>query len=154
MSSTLRNIADALSAGLGATQFASLDVQPTVKRKNLVAEDLAGFINPVVIVQPAETKVTRVSRTHSQLDFMLHVFLGRQVQTEDDIDVLLDFAEELALHLRAHSWGQIAFPTGVTSPIEIDVQYNPGQALSERGVWRAMIGVTYRVFQADYVASA
>jgi hypothetical protein len=108
----------------------------------------------VVIIQPAESKVTRVSRTHSQLDFMLHVFIGRQVQTEDDIDVMLDFAEELALRLRAHSWGQVAFPVGVTSPIEIDVQYNPGQALPERGVWRAMIGVTYRVFQADYVASA
>jgi len=154
MNSVLRSIADALSAGLGATQFASLDVQPTVKRQNLVAEDLAGFVNPVVIIQPAETKVARVSRTHSQLDFMLHVFIGRQVQYESDIDVMLDFAEELALRLRAHSWGLVPFPTGVTSPIEIDVQYNPGQALSERGVWRALIMVNYRTFSADSVPTA
>jgi hypothetical protein len=154
MTSVLRSIADALSAGLGATEFASLDVQPTVQRQNLVAADLAGFVNPVVIIQPAESKVTRVSRTHSQLDFMLHVFIGRQVQTEADIDVMLDFAEELALRLRAHSWGQVAFPIGVTSPIEIDVQYNPGQALSERGVWRALIMVNYRTFSADSVPTA
>jgi hypothetical protein len=153
MSSTLRDIAVALSSGLSATHFTTLDAQPTIKRKNLVAADLKDFVDPVVIIQPAETKVVRVSRTHSQVDYMLHVFLGRQVATESDIDTMLDFAEEIALHLRAHSWGQVAFPTGVTSPIEIDVEYNPGQALSERGVWRAMIIVTYRTFTADSVPS-
>jgi hypothetical protein len=155
MSSTLRGIADSLAAGLSATHFATLSAQPTIKRKNLVSADLKDFTSPVVIVQPAETKVSQVSRTHWQIDFSLHVFIGRQVATESDIDAMLDFAEEMCLQLRSHSWGaNVSFPDGVTSPVEVDVEYNPGQALSERNIWRAMVGVTYRVFQANYVASA
>jgi hypothetical protein len=151
MSSTLRGIADSLSAGLAATHFSTLADQPTIKRKNLVSADLKEFSTPVVIIQPAETKVSRASRTHWQIDFSLHVFLGRQVATEADIDVMLDFAEEINLRLRSHQWGDVGFPTGVTSPLEVDVEYNPGQALSERNVWRAMVIVTYRVFEQNYI---
>ena len=58
---------------------------------------------------------------------------------------MLDLFEELLDKLEDHTWPGITYPTGVTSPQTIVAEKNPGEALTERNVWRAGIVVTFRV---------
>lgn len=148
MSSYLRDIADALADGLGAESWSVAGT--TVERRNWVSIDLDAMANPVIFVVPGNASVSRVSRTMSQIDYTVTVFLGRHVQSDADVDGMIDLADEALLYVRAHDWTNAeAWPEGVTSPMEIQIELNPDDALNERNAWRAVMTVTYRVFQAD-----
>ena len=148
MSSYLRQIADALAAGLQDVTWSIAST--TVERKNWVSIDLDAMSEPVIFVTPGSAEVSRISRNVSQIDYEVSVFVGRHVQSDSEVDGMLDLAEEALLQVRAHEWGEaVEFPEGVTSPITVAIEINPDDALSERNAWRAVITATYRSFQAD-----
>ena len=122
----------------------------TVERKNWVSIDLDAMADPVIFVTPGSADVSRISRGVSQIDYEVSVFIGRHVQSDAEVDGMLDLADEALLQVRAHQWGEaVVWPEGVTSPITVAIELNPDDALSERNAWRAVITATYRVFSAD-----
>lgn len=148
MSSYLRQIADALAAGLQDVTWSIAST--TVERKNWVSIDLDAMAEPVIFVTPGSADVSRISRNVSQIDYEVSVFIGRHVQSDSEVDGMLDLADEALLQVRSHQWGEaIVWPEGVTSPITVGIELNPDDALSERNAWRAVITATYRVFSAD-----
>lgn len=145
MSSTLKDIADALADGLDAHTFTSVSPQPAVQRVNWAIYDTEAMADPVIAVTPAGDDILRVDRTRHQHDYQVNVFIGRHTPTEADADDMLDLAEEVVDTILAHSWGQLTFPA--TSPQAIEIQINPDDGLNDRNVWRAVITVTYRTFR-------
>lgn len=148
--SYIRELAQAVADGLGGVTFSSVTEQPAVTRQNWAAVDVSEMANPVIYVTPGEVQVQRVGRGVSQSDYTVTVFVGRHVTTEGGADDMIDLAEEVLLHLRAHDWGEVTpFPAGVTSPMTVSISLNPDDALNDRNVWRAVIEATYRVFEQD-----
>lgn len=148
MSSTLRQIADSLAEGL---QAVSWDIAGTaVERRNWANVDAEALAQPKVFVIPGNAEVSRISRDVMQTDYTVNVFIGRHVQTDSDVDGMLDLADTVMLYVRAHSWGAgVTFPAGVTSPQTVSIELNPDDALTERNVWRAVITASYRTFEAN-----
>ena len=147
MSSTLRDIADALADSLAAETFSSVADQPTVERKNWPAYDVDDLRNPVIAVTAGGAEATRIARPSVfQYDYAVSVFLGRHTPTEAEADAMLDMAEELLDLIRAHDWSEgVTWPTGCTSPMTVEIEINPDDALQERNVWRAVITASYRL---------
>jgi hypothetical protein len=145
VSSTLKDIADALAASLDAETFASVTAQPTVERKNWPTYEVEDLADPVIAVTPAGIETVRVSRDSWQYDYQMNVFVGRHTPTEGAADEMVDLCEEIADVIREHSYGELEWPAGVTSPMTVEVALNPDDALTERNVWRAVITATYRV---------
>ena len=146
--SYLRDIADSLADGLAAVSWSIQST--TVERKNWVAVDLEELATPKIYVTPGGATMTRVSRSSSQAEYSVAVFIGRHAQTDADVDGMIDLADEVLLHIRAHDWANAeSWPEGVTSPMEVEIEINPDDALNERNAWRAAVNVTYRVFLAD-----
>lgn len=144
--SVLKDIADALAAGLDAEEFASVSVQPSVERKNWPTYDVEQLADPVIAVTPAGIETARASRDSWQYDYAVNVFVGRHTPTEESADEMVEFAEQVADAIRGHQWDQaVTWPAGVTSPMTVEVDLNPDEALTERNVWRAIITATYRV---------
>lgn len=143
--SVLKDIADALAASLAAETFSSVDTQPLVERKNWPTYDIDAMADPVIAITPSAAEAVRVSRDSFQYDYGVNVFLGRHAPTEADADAMLEMAEELLDLIRQHSWGEVEWPAGVTSPMAVEIDMNPDDALAERNVWRAVITATYRV---------
>jgi len=153
MSSTLRRIADSLASGLQSVTWPIAST--TVERKNWVNVDVDAMSVPRVFVVPGSADVTRVSRTHMQIDYGITVFVGRHVTTDAEVDGMLDLADSIMLYVRAHSFGSgVTWPAGVTSPQTVSIDLNPDDALTERNVWRAVITATYRVFEANVLPTA
>lgn len=148
MSSTLRQIADSLAAGL---QAVSWDITGTsVERRNWANVDAEAMALPKVFVIPGNAEVSRISRDVMQVDYTVNVFVGRHVQTDAQVDGMLDLADTVMLYVRAHDWGEgVTFPAGVTSPQTVSIDLNPEDALTERNVWRAVITAMYRTFEAN-----
>lgn len=140
--SLLKDLADALAAGLAAYEWTSVSVQPTVLRLNWPSIDIEDMNNPVIVVTPGGDTIERVSRQQHQHDYGLNVFVGRHTPTEASADQMLELAEEVVDAILAHSWGQLEFPA--TSPQAIAIEINPDEALQDRNAWRAVISVTYR----------
>ena len=148
MSSTLRRLADALATGLDSVTWAIGST--IVERKNWANLDLDAMSVPHVYVIPGNADVTRVSRQNMQVDYTVTVFVGQHVQTDAQVDAMLDLADEVMLYVRAHSFGSgVTWPAGVTSPQTVSIDLNPDDALTERNVWRAVITATYRVFESN-----
>lgn len=146
--STLREIADALADGLDAETFTAVTTQPAVERVNWPTYTIEDMTDPVIAVMPGTVTIERVDRTHHQYDYQATVFVGRHTPSDELADEMLDLAEEVADVIRAHTWDQaVTFPAGVTSPVEVAIEINPDDALSERNVWRAVVTATYRVFR-------
>jgi hypothetical protein len=62
---------------------------------------------------------------------------------------MFDLLEELVDLIRSHDWDEsVTWPSGVTSPMEIEVDLNPDEALQDRNVWRAIVTVIYRTHRA------
>lgn len=142
--STAREIADALADSLAAYSFTS--PSPTVQRVNWPSYDIDDMSDPVVAVLPGTVETVRVDRTHWQYDYGITVFVGRHAPTEAIADATMDLAEDLVDAIRAHNWSQaVTWPSGVTSPMEVEVVLNPDEGLQDRNVWRAVITATYRV---------
>lgn len=148
MSSNLRTIADSLAAGLQSVSWAIPST--VVERKNWASVDIDAMSVPHVFVVPGNADVTRISRIVMQVDYTVTVFVGRHVSTDSDVDAMLDLADSVMLHVRAHDFGSgVTWPTGVTSPQNVSIELNPDDALTERNVWRAVITATYRVFESN-----
>ena len=148
MSSVLRGIADCLATGLQSVTWGIAST--TVERKNWVNVDVDSMSVPRVFVVPGSADVTRVSRTHMQVDYAVTIFVGRHVATDSEVDGMLDLADSVMLQVRAHSFGSsVTWPAGVTSPQTVSIDLNPDDALTERNVWRAVITATYRVFESN-----
>ena len=147
MSSVLRQIADSLAAGLNGVPWSISGT--TVERRNWVNIDTDAMAVPRIFVVPGNAEVTRVSREVMQVDYMVNVFIGRHVQTDSEVDAMLDLADTAMLYVRAHSWPGVTWPAGVTSPQTVTIELNPDDALSERNTWRAVIVAMYRTFEAN-----
>ena len=148
MSSTLRQIADSLAAGL---QAVSWDIAgTTVERRNWTNIDAESMSLPRIFIVPGNAEVTRISRTAMQVDYTVTVFVGRHVHTDAQVDGMLDLADTVMLYVRAHSWDQsVTWPAGVTSPQAVSIDLNPEDGLTERNMWRAVIAATYRTFEQN-----
>lgn len=148
MSSVLRTIADRLATGLQSVTWSIPST--TVERRNWANIDVDAMSVPKVFVIPGSADVTRISRTHMQVDYSVTVFVGRHVTTDGEVDGMLDLADRVMLYVRAHSFGAgVTWPAGVTSPQTVSIDLNPDDALTERNVWRAVITATYRVFESN-----
>jgi hypothetical protein len=148
VSSYLRQIADALATSLDGVTWAIQST--TVERKNWVSIDVESMANPVVYVTPGSADVTRIGRRQTQVDYDVQVFVGRHVTTDQDVDGMLDLANDIFRQVKAHQFDDIEdWPEGVTSPQTVTIDLNPDDALSERNVWRAAIVATYRVLESD-----
>lgn len=153
MSSTLRTIADRLATGLGSVTWAIPST--VVQRRNWTDLDVESMTAPRVFVVPGNADVSRISRDVMQIDYTVTVFVGRHVQTDSDVDAMLDLADSVMLQVRAHSFGSsVVWPAGVTSPQTVSIDLNPDDALTERNVWRAVITATYRVFETNTLPTA
>lgn len=149
MSSHLRDIADALAAALAAETFTAVADQPTVDRKNWPTYDVEDLIDPVIAITPASMTVVRVDRVNHEYDHSINVALMRHTPTEAGADDMFDLLEELVDLIRSHDWDEsVTFPSGVTSPMEVEVDLNPDEALQERNVWRGIVTVVYRLHRA------
>jgi hypothetical protein len=148
MPSYLREIADALAASLNTVSW---ELSPiTIERKNWVTVDIEGMANPVIYVTPGNADVQRIGRQQSQIDYTAHVFIGRHVSTDQEVDQMIDLAGEVLLQIRAHDFTDVEeWPGGVTSPESSSIEINPDDALNDRNVWRAVITATYRVLESD-----
>jgi hypothetical protein len=148
VSSYLRQIADALADSLGAVTWEINTT--TVERKNWVNIDVESMSNPVVYVTPGSADVTRIGRRQTQVDYDVQVFVGRHVNTDQEVDDMLDLANDIFRQIKAHEFDDLEnWPEGVTSPQTVAIELNPDDALSERNVWRAAIVATYRVLELD-----
>lgn len=144
--SVAKDIAEALAASLDAETFSSVAAEPLVERKNWPTYDVDALSVPVIAVTPATVEATRASRDYFEYDYGINVFLGRHTPTEADADAMIDMAEELLDLIRDHEWDEeVTWPEGVTSPMTVEIDMNPDDALAERNVWRAVITATYRV---------
>lgn len=144
MSSTLKDLADALAAGLAAASWSG--AAPTVERLTWPTYTIEEMSQPVIAVTPGTVEASRISRDKHQQDYTVNVFVGRAVSTDGEADGMLDLAEETLDLVRDHGW-QNVWPAGVTSPVAITFTINPDEALQERNTWRAVITATYRVFK-------
>jgi len=149
MASYLRGIADALADGLGDVSWSITGT--TVERRNWASIDVDAMSVPHVFVVPGNATMSRVSRDAMQTEYTVTVFVGRHVQTDSDVDGMLDLADEVLLRVRAHDFQTVSFPSGVTSPQTVTIDVNPDDALTERNVWRAVIVATYIVFESNYL---
>jgi hypothetical protein len=144
--SVLKDIADAVAAGLDAEEFNAVSVQPSVERKNWPTYDVEQLAEPVIAVTPGGVELVRANRDSWQYDYAINVFVGRHTPTEAAADEMIELAEQIADVIRNHDWDQsVQFPSGVTSPMAVEVDLNPDDALTERNVWRAIITANYRV---------
>jgi hypothetical protein len=144
--SVLKDIADAVAAGLDAEEFNAVSVQPSVERKNWPTYDVEQLADPVIAVTPGGVELVRANRDSWQYDYAINVFVGRHTPTEAAADEMIELAEQIADVIRNHDWDQaVQFPSGVTSPMAVEVDLNPDDALTERNVWRAIITANYRV---------
>jgi len=148
MSSVLRTLADRLASGLQSVSWAIPST--VVERKNWANVDVDALSIPHIFVVPGNADVTRISRLIMQVDYTVSVFVGRHVQTDSDVDAMLDLADSVMLQVRAHAFGSsIVWPTGVNGPQTVSIDLNPDDALNERNVWRSVITATYRVFESN-----
>lgn len=147
MASYLRGIADTLAAGLDTVTWSIPET--TVERKNWANIDVDAMSSPRIFVVPGNADVTRISRLNMQVDYTVSVFIGRHVQTDSQVDAMLDLADEVMLQVRAHSFTGVTWPAGVTSPQTVTIDINPDDALTERNVWRAVVSASYRTFEAN-----
>lgn len=143
----LREIADALADSLDSVEWTPAST--AVYRRNWATVDVDDMANPVVFVTPGGAELTRSSRQVTQADYSALVFIGRHVESDAEVDGMIDLADAVLLYIRAHDWDGITWPTGVTKPQSVSIELNPDDALNDRNVWRAVISVTYRVFEAD-----
>ena len=143
----LREIADALATSLGSVTWSPAGT--TVYRRNWATVDIDDMASPVIFVTPGGAEVSRVGRQTTQTDYAAEVFIGRHVETDAEVDGMIDLADAVMLYIRAHDWAGITWPTGITKPQSLSIELNPDDALNDRNVWRAVIEARYIVFEAD-----
>ena len=144
MSSKLRTIADSLASGLLAT--ASVASSATVERKNWATIDAADMDRAVVLITPGGIDVQRIGKNAWQSDYTVYVFVGRQCNTDQEINNTTDLADEVLTLIKRHVWpASVIWPNGVGSANAVAIDVNPDDALNDRNVWRCVISAVYRV---------
>lgn len=143
--SLLIDIADALADSLADAELTVDATAPTVERKHWLQYSVEDLTDPVIAVLPVTVESVRASRESWQYDYGVAVYVGRHTPTEEAADAMATLAEDVLDLIRGHEWGQVQWPTGVTSPMTVEIEMNPDDALNERNVWRAVITATYRV---------
>lgn len=144
MSSALRTIADSLASGLSAT--ASVASSATVERKNWATIDAADMDRAVVLITPGGIDVQRIGKNAWQSDYTVYVFVGRQCNTDQEIDNTIDLADDVLTLIKRHVWpASVIWPNAVGSANSVAIDVNPDDALNDRNVWRCVISAVYRV---------
>jgi hypothetical protein len=144
VSSKLRTIADALASGLSAS--ASVSSSATVDRKNWAAIDAADMDRAAVLITPGGIDVQRIGKDAWQSDYTVYVFVGRQCNTDQEVDGTIDLADEVLSLIKRHNWpASVVWPSGVSSANAVSIDVNPDDALNDRNVWRCVISAVYRV---------
>jgi len=139
------DIITALVASLDAVTWTATADPVTVETKNFPQYGIEDLANPIICITDGSIESERIARSAHMRDYAVEVYLARHTPEEADCDVMLDLLEELLGYLEDHSWPGVTWPTVVTSPQTIVVEKNPGEALTERNVWRTGIVVTFRV---------
>lgn len=144
MSNKLRTIADALASGLSTTTAVSSSA--TVERKNWATIDAADMDRAVVLITPGSIDTQRIGRDAWQSDYTVHVFVGRQCNTDQDVNDTIDLADEVMTLIKKHSWSEaVTWPANVYGATSVTIEVNPDDALNDRNVWRGVISAVYRV---------
>jgi hypothetical protein len=139
------DILAALVASLDAVTWTATADPVTVETKNFPDYGIEDLANPVICITDGPIESERIGRSSFMRDYSTEIYLARHTPEEADCDVMLNLLEEVLGQIEAHNYPGVTWPTGVTSPQTITVEKNPGEALTERNVWRAGIVVTFRV---------
>lgn len=146
--SVLLDLADALADSLAEASWSTMADPVTVYRENWPRVDVEDLQEPTISVVPAAIESTRIGRRSMQHDYQLFVYVARHAPADADADEMLVFAEEVIEQIEEHAWATVApavsWPEGITTPQEVTIELNPGEALRERNVWRQAITVVYR----------
>lgn len=143
MPSTLRTIAADLTAGLqGRAELSAVSIT-----KDYYAElSLSDMETTKIVVIPSGEEVERIDRLTWQHDCQIVVFIGKRCKTESEVDDAMDLAYTVQQLVVDHDW-QNAWTSDPSTPLTVEVEHNPQEALTERNVFRTVITATYRVFQ-------
>jgi hypothetical protein len=148
VSNKLRTIADALANGLSAS--ASVASSATVERKNWATIDAADMDRAVVLITPGGIDTQRIGRNAWQSDYTVYVFVGRQCNTDADVNGTIDLADEVMTLIKKHSWSEaVTWPENVFGANSVTIEVNPDDALNDRNVWRGVISAVYRVASVE-----
>jgi len=148
VSNKITDYALALADSLDAYTFTATGLQPTVIYDHWPTYDAEDMVNPVVAVVPGGVEVSRTARGLQQYDYLVNVFVGRQVVNTAQGDAVSDLSEEIQDAIWAHVWDEsVTWPAGSSSPMTIETTLNPEDGLAERNAWRAVLTVTYRSFR-------
>lgn len=148
MSANLQTLADAVADALVAETWPIAGT--TVERMNWVQKDVEDLTAPAIIVTPGGVDPQRIHRSNGvRKNYTVFVFIAQRVETDAEITAISDMAEALVDRLFAHDWdGSVTFPNGIGSPLNVNCEVNPDDALNDRNVWRAAITATYPSFQS------
>ncbi len=143
MPSTLRTIAADLSAGLqGRAELSGVSIS-----NDYYAElSLSDMETTKIVVIPSGEEVERMDRLTWQHDCQIVVFIGKRCKTESEVDDAMDLAYTVQQLVVDHDW-QNVWISDPSTPMTVEVEHNPQEALSERNVFRTVITATYRVFK-------
>ena len=139
------DIITALVASLDAVVWTATAATVTVESKNYPQYEIEDLADPLICITDGSVESERIARNSHMRDYAVEIYLARHTPEESDCDEMLNLFEELLDKLEDHSWGAVSWPADVTSPQTIVAEKNPGEALTERNVWRAGIVVTFRV---------
>jgi len=147
MSANLQTLADAVAAALVAETWPIAGT--TVERMNWVQKDVEDLGSPAIIVTPGGFDPTRIHRSNGiRKNYTIYVFIAQRVETDAELTEISDMAETLVDLLYTHQWDEsVDFPNGIGSPLSVNCEVNPDDALNDRNVWRAAITVSYPSFQ-------
>jgi len=147
MSANLQTLADAVADALVAETWPIAGT--TVERMNWVQKDVEELNAPAIIVTPGGFEPSRLHRSNGlRKNYTVYVYLAQRVDTDLELTAISDMAESLVDRLFAHQWDEsVTFPNSIGSPLTVNCDVNPDDALNDRNVWRAAITVSYPSFQ-------
>jgi len=147
MSANLQTLADAVADALVAETWPIAGT--TVERMNWVQKDVEDLNAPAIIVTPGGFEPLRLHRSNGlRKNYTVYVYLAQRVDTDLELTAISDMAESLVDRLFAHQWDEsVTFPNSIGSPLTVNCDVNPDDALNDRNVWRAAITVSYPSFQ-------
>jgi hypothetical protein len=150
---SFKDLGEALATGIDL-HFASLtNTSATVAYTNFAELDEQNLSTPQIVVTPNSMSSERTSRTMSQVDMGMHVYVGQKAKTDSEVDSIMGLSDIVFELLRSHDYYNLAsWPDGVTSPQNIGIDINPDGALQDRNLWRCVFDVEFRIFVEDVIS--
>lgn len=147
MSANLQTLADAVAAALTAETWPISGT--TVERANWVSKDVEDLTAPAIIITPGGIEPSRIHRSNGvRKNYTVYVYIAHRVETDAEVTAISDMAESLVDRLYRHSWDHsVTFPNSIGSPLSVQSEVNPDDALNDRNVWRALVTAVYPSFQ-------